>query len=288
MAEKLPKLSYLQLWNNMFLGPIPVQLTELGYLQFLDLAHNRMSGSIPHSLSKLKAMTHDKDHLQQLGIPLLWSYDRPASPGIYEMQKYDDSLEVMKGQYLDYTSNIIHTVGLDLSHNNLVGEIPDDITSLIGLRGFNISHNQLSGKIPEKIGLLQSLESLDLSWNELSGEIPSSLSGLTMLSKLNLSYNNLSGRIPSGDQLQALIDPASSYIGNDCLCGPPVSRNCSGPEVASGHLDEHQSGSEVRNLYLGMAAGYVLGLWVVFVTLLFDRTWRAAYFQLSDKLMADW
>ena len=144
--------------------------------------------------------------------------------------------------YLDYTSNIIYMVGLDLSCNSLVGEIPVEITSLVNLNNMNISHNRLSGKIPDKIGLLGSLESLDLSYNELSGVIPSSLSNMTMLSKLNMSYNNLSGRIPTGNQLQSLIDPASSYIGNDYLCGPPLSRNCSGPEVVTrGDLDEHRA-----------------------------------------------
>ncbi|TVT99783.1 hypothetical protein EJB05_54824, partial [Eragrostis curvula] len=186
----------IRLRNNTFSGSIPVQFTDLGHLQFLDLAYNRISGSIPHSLSYLRVMTQDLQ--QTLGNPLVWSYERPANPDIYDLQKYDDSLEVvMKGQYLNYTSNIIYMVGLDLSHNNLVGEIPYEITSLVGLRVLNISHNQLSGKIPEKIGLLRLLESLDLSWNELSGEIPPSLSDITMLSKLNLSYNNLSGRIPS-------------------------------------------------------------------------------------------
>ncbi|RCV26082.1 hypothetical protein SETIT_5G217000v2 [Setaria italica] len=211
---------------NMFSGSIPVKLMELGYLQFLDLAYNRISGSIPHSLANLKAMTQDQ-----------------------------------------------------------VGKIPDEITYLVGLMGLNISHNQLSGEIPVKLGQLQSMESLDLSWNELSGEIPSSLSGMTMLSKLNLSYNNLSGRIPSGNQLQTLTDPASSYIGNNYLCGPPVSRNCSAPEVAGRHHDGHQSDSDVRYFYVGMAVGFVLGLWVVFVAFLFARTWRAAYFQMFDNLL---
>jgi hypothetical protein len=140
-------------------------------------------------------MTQANYHQKTWDNPLSWSYERPGtgSTGILD-EKYDDTLEVVvKGQYLDYTSNIIYMVGLDLSHNNLVGEIPKEITLLVGLRALFISRNQLSGKIPEKIGLLQSLESLDLSWNDFSGQIPSSLSGMTMLSKLNLSYNNLSG-----------------------------------------------------------------------------------------------
>ncbi|RLN23611.1 hypothetical protein C2845_PM07G14840 [Panicum miliaceum] len=286
IANKLPQLSYLRLRNNLFSGSIPHQLTELQNLQFLDLANNSISGSIPHSLFNLKAMMQDHYHLEIADNPLSWSYSRPGSDSDVFDAKYDDTLEVVvKGQYLDYTSNIAYMVCLDLSHNNLFGEIPNEITSLVGLMSLNISHNHLSGKIPEKIGLLQSLESLDLSWNELSGEIPASLSGMTMLSKLNLSYNNLSGRIPSGNQLQTLIDPASSYIGNNYLCGPPVSRNCSGPEVPRGHHDEHQSDSDVRYLYVGMAVGFVLGLWLVFVTFLFARTWRAAYFHMFDKLL---
>ncbi|KAL6615521.1 hypothetical protein ACP70R_037791 [Stipagrostis hirtigluma subsp. patula] len=290
IANKLPRLSYLQLRNNMFSGSIPVQLTDLQYLQFLDLAQNRISGSIPHSLANLNAMTQNQDHHQTLRNPLYWSWNndngRPSNSDTYDLPKYADSLELIaKGQYLDYTSNIIYMIALDLSHNNLVGEIPDEITSLIGMMVFNLSHNQLSGRIPEKIGLLRSLESLDLSWNELYGEIPYSLSDMTMLSNMNLSYNNLSGTIPTGNQLQALIDPASSYIGNKYLCGPPISRNCSGPEIARGYLDEPQSDSEVRYLYIGMAVGFVLGLWLVFVTFLFARTWRTTYFQLCDKLL---
>uniref|UniRef100_A0A8R7QEJ2 Uncharacterized protein n=1 Tax=Triticum urartu TaxID=4572 RepID=A0A8R7QEJ2_TRIUA len=189
----------------------------------------------------------------------------------------------MKGRYLAYTSNIILMVGLDLSCNNLVGDIPVEITSLVNLKNLNISYNRLSGNIPEKIGFLGSLESLDLSCNQISGEIPSGFSDMTMLSKMNLSYNNLSGRIPTGNQLQTLIDPASSYIGNKYLCGPPLSRNCSGPKVFGGDLDEHQA--EARFFYLGLAAGFILGLWVVFVAFLFCKRCRVAYFQLFDKLL---
>uniref|UniRef100_A0ACD5TWR3 Uncharacterized protein n=1 Tax=Avena sativa TaxID=4498 RepID=A0ACD5TWR3_AVESA len=284
IAERVPDLSYLRLRHNMFSGCIPIQLTQLAYLQYLDLAYNRISGFVPHTVDNMKAMT--QDHTQGLNNPLDSSYDRPDgySEAFYS-QNYDDSLEVVtKGQYLDYTSSLIYVVGLDLSCNSLVGEIPVEITSLVNLKSLNISHNQFNGKIPETIGFLGSLESLDLSYNELSGGIPSSFSNMTMLSKLNLSYNNLSGRVPSGNQLQALIDPASSYIGNDYLCGPPLSRNCSGPEVIIGrNLDEHQA--ETRYFYLGLAAGFVMGLWVVFVVFLFGKRFRLAYFHLFDKLL---
>jgi Leucine-rich repeat (LRR) protein len=186
IGERVPKLSYLRLRHNLFSGSIPVQLTQLAYLQYLDLAYNRISGSIPHTLTNMKAMT--QNYIQALENPLLWGYVRPANPDTNDPEKYDDSVGVvMKGQYLSYTSDIIYVVGLDLSCNNLVGDIPVEITSLVRLKTLNISYNRLSGKIPDKIGVLGSLESLDMSCNALSGEIPSSFSHMTMLIKLNLS-----------------------------------------------------------------------------------------------------
>ena len=35
---------------------------------------------------------------------------------------------------------------------------------------------------------------------------------------------------------------------------------------------------------LGMGIGFVIGLWVVFCTMLLRRTWAIAYFQVIDKL----
>ncbi|PNT72339.1 hypothetical protein BRADI_2g42880v3 [Brachypodium distachyon] len=278
IARKLRKLSYLRLRHNMFSGSIPVQLTQLGYLQYLDLASNRISGSIPHTLGNLKAMVQNQR--QSLGNPLAWRMKGQQTLSCMIHRKYAGSLVVvMKGQYLDYTSNIIYMVGLDLSCNNLVGDIPVEITSLVKLNNLNISYNWLSGKIPKKIGLLD-------HWSLLiyhASEIPSSFSDMTKLSKLNLSYNNLSGRVPTGNQLQTLIDPVSSYIGNDYLCGPPLCRNCSVPRVTEGDVDEHQP--EVQYFYLGLAAGFVVGLWVVFVVFLFGKTCKIVYFQVFDKLL---
>ena len=85
---------------------------------------------------------------------------------------------------------------IDLSSNNLTGEIPKEIGYLAGLVSLNLSQNYLSGEIHLEIGNLSSLESLDLSRNRISGGIPFSLSQIDDLGKLDLSHNSLSGRIP--------------------------------------------------------------------------------------------
>ena len=178
-------------------------------------------------------------------------------------------------------------MSIDLSSNNLSGEIPEEITTLDALVNLNLSQNRFSGVVPNKIGEMQSLESLDLSRNNLSREIPASLSSLTFLSYLDLSYNNLTGRIPSGQQLDTLYAAnPSMYIGNIGLCGHPLQHNCSreGDISKQGRLGRTEEGHGIELFYLGLGCGFVVGTWVAFGVLLFKRSWRIAYFQLPDKL----
>ncbi|CAI0458546.1 unnamed protein product [Linum tenue] len=98
---------------------------------------------------------------------------------------------------------------LDLSNNQLSGEIPNSLGNLRSLKVLNLSHNSLSGPIPASFGNIKELESLDLSHNNLSGDIP-------------LSDNNLSGRIPTGSQMDRMNNP-DSYANNDArLCGMQI------------------------------------------------------------------
>ena len=144
--------------------------------------------------------------------------------------------------------------------------------------------NHLSGHIPDKIGALISLESLDLLENKLSGEIPSSISKLTYLSTLDLSYNNLIGRISSGGQLDTLYNNnPSMYDGNAGLCGDILKKKCPRND-ASNDYGSYKDHYELLYLCFGLVIGFVLGLWVVFSTLLFKKSWRIAYFCLFDKV----
>ncbi|KAM3214202.1 hypothetical protein ACQJBY_066573 [Aegilops geniculata] len=270
LPEKMPQLHILSVRSNMFSGHIPKNLTCLENLYYLDIARNNISGSIPWSLSSLKAMrviSHKSD------------FD-------FELSDFEESITVTtKDQTREYTLEIyILLVNLDLSCNSLTGQIPEEMSLLIGLTNLNLSSNQLIGKIPNQIGDLKQLESLDLSYNELSGEIPSSLSVLTSLSHLNLSHNNLSGTIPSGPQLQALDNQNYTYIGNPCLCGYPLSKNCSASTTNAEQSVNHEDADHIEYLYLGMSIGFVVGLWAVFCTMLLRKTWAIAYFQIIDKL----
>ncbi|KAK3152722.1 hypothetical protein QOZ80_2BG0162700 [Eleusine coracana subsp. coracana] len=285
IGRKLSSLTHLRLRSNMFSGNIPTQLPQLGNLQLLDLSSNRISGCIPRSLGNMIGMT--KEHTPRV-LDTLILYVTSGSGGVRDglriVQKSYLHI-ITKGQDRLYTSGVIYMVSLDLSDNILSGEIPEEMSYQSGLVNLNLSRNQLTGTIPQNISDLQKLESLDLSMNELSGEIPSSLSDLTSLGYLNLSYNNLSGRIPSGKQLQVLANPAYIYIGNAGLCGPPLSKNCSsGDDSNNSHAPRHGDKDLFEMFfYLGLAVGFVVGLWLVFCSLLFLKTWRVAYFRAIDK-----
>ncbi|XP_040247054.1 receptor-like protein EIX2 [Aegilops tauschii subsp. strangulata] len=284
IGSKLPSLAFLRLRSNMLSGGIPGELTRMHGLQYLDIASNNISGNIPWSLGNLLAMAHTPDQegalfkIVNFGIVSVYKYT----------DVYTDSLSVVtKGQQLEYTTGIAYMVNIDFSCNSLTGKIPHEIGMLSALTNLNLSWNHLSSTIPVTIGELRALESLDLSHNELSGQIPTSMADLTSLAHLNLSYNNLTGTIPSGNQLQTL-DDASIYAGNPGLCGPPVSRNCSGPEITPWTPENrHEGMSDALSLYLGIGTGFVAGLWIIFCSFLFKRSWRIIWFSLFDRV-CDW
>lgn len=169
--------------------------------------------------------------------------------------------------------------GIDLSLNNLSGELPQDLGALDALRILNLSRNLFSGNIVSMVGSMESLESLDLSWNMLSGEIPTSLSNLAFLAYMNLSYNNLTGRIPSGTQLDTLYAyKPDMYDGNVGLCGAPLKKNCSSNRATT-RIEE---APELETFLFGFGLGFTVGLCVVFCTLLFSKPWRFACIRFFD------
>ncbi|KAL5549770.1 hypothetical protein UlMin_005001 [Ulmus minor] len=279
IGENYLGLEILRLRQNTFNGSIPLSLCRLSRLRILDIGNNYLVGRIPLCFGDLTGM---------IKSPLM-GYDM--------ISKKEKVVEVVKGQNLEYTTFVLSlVVNMDLSGNNLVGLIPDELTTLVGLVGLNLSQNHLSGTIPRNIGNIKSLQSLDLSDNQLSGTIPSSMSILTSLGYLNLSYNKLSGKIPKGNQLQTLTDPAI-YAGNLQLCGDPLPKKCPGDEdpISTGNEDEDEDEDEDHGkgksekfwFYFVVSCGYATGLWGVFGILTVKRNWRIAYFRYVEKAM-DW
>ncbi|WKA07400.1 hypothetical protein VitviT2T_025233 [Vitis vinifera] len=284
MGGSLSDLVVLNLRSNEFNGSIPSSLCQLKQIQMLDLSSNNLSGKIPKCLKNLTAMA-------QQGSPVL-SY--VAFYGLDIPHYYVDSTLVQwKGKEQEYKNTLELIKSIDFSSNKLIGEIPIEVTDLVELVSLNLSRNNLIGSIPTTIGQLKLLDFLDLSQNQLNGRIPDTLSQIADLSVLDLSNNTLSGKIPLGTQLQSF--DASTYEGNPGLCGPPLLKRCpedelGGVSFTSGLSSKKEDIQDDANniwFYGNIVLGFIIGFWGVCGTLLFNSSWRYAYFQFLSKIK-DW
>ncbi|CAJ2639670.1 unnamed protein product [Trifolium pratense] len=255
-------LNYFILRSNQFEGTIPQQLFNLPYLFHLDLSHNKLSGPMPECAYNLTLMVTLPMNSHSYFVSFEW---------------------FTKGQDYYVDDDYSNRRTIDLSRNNLSGEVPSELYHLVQVQTLNLSHNNFIGTIPKVIGGMKNMESLDLSNNKFCGEIPQSMSLLSFLGYLNLSYNNFDGKIPIGTQLQSFN--ASSYIGNPKLCGAPL-KNCTtkeGNHKTTKTSQENEDDDSIReSLFLGMGVGFAAGFWGICGSLFLIRKWRHAYYRFVD------
>lgn len=127
----------------------------------------------------------------------------------------------------------------------------------------NLSANNLTGRIPSELGQIAGTRVLLLQNNSLNGSIPESLGNLANLTSFNVSYNSLSGRIPIANSFARFDN--SSYLGNEGLCGPPLSVRCGSESPPRMHNSRRLL--SVSALIAIVAAG-VIALGVIIITLL--------------------
>ncbi|WZZ06895.1 hypothetical protein YC2023_092816 [Brassica napus] len=301
----------LLLRGNNLTGNIPRQLCGLKNIQHLDLANNRLSGSIPSCLSNTsfelgKEDTYYGTSVLQRFIYLSYlqrnlrvekqDHVYLQSPSLLEqvMRKTSDKSSgqikitfATKHRYDTYylLGNLRLLYGMDLSDNELSGDIPTELGGLLELQALNISHNNLSGSIPESFSGLKNVESLDLSFNRLHGRIPPQLTELSSLSVFNVSYNNLSGVIPQGKQFNTF--GAQSYLANSLLCGKPTNTSCNNSSFQEPDNGVEADGSTIDmvSFYWSLAAAYVTILIGLFTSLSFDSPWSRFWFYLVDAFI---
>ncbi|KAL3575190.1 hypothetical protein D5086_023291 [Populus alba] len=213
---KLRSLLWLMLANNMLTGEIPPELGNCSSLLWLNLANNQLSGSIPREMMNV---------------------GRDPTP-TFESNKQDEGIIAGSG-YLQLSGNQLSgevpgDIGkmqsfsmLHLGFNELNGRLPPQIGKL-PLVVLNLTKNNFSGEIPYEIGNTKCLQNLDLSYNNFSGTFPVSLNNLNEVSKFNISYNPfISGTVPTTGQLATF--EKESYLGDPLLKLPNFIINSTDP-----------------------------------------------------------
>ena len=176
-------------WNN------------LQNMRFLNMSHNYIISAIPNISLKLPNRPSILLNSNQFEgkIP---SFLLQASELMLSENNFSDLFSFLCDQ-----STASNLATLDLSRNQIKGQLPDCWKSVKQLLFLDLSSNKLSGKIPMSMGALVNMEALVLRNNSLMGELPSSLKNCSSLFMLDLSENMLSGPIPSwiGESMHQLI-----------------------------------------------------------------------------------
>ncbi|KAL4317631.1 hypothetical protein AHAS_Ahas15G0404400 [Arachis hypogaea] len=298
VLNMLPSLSQIHLVDcglgNMPIPLHPINLMNLTNVQVLNLESNNLKDPVLDAFRNLTSIRFF--HISQNSLTSLpqWFDKLNKLVGLYLAgNQFSENLDeiIPELKYLALDNNHING-SLPNSLCKLKAVVTIDISNnkLSGLLGLNLSYNNLSGEIPAMIGDMRSLESLDFSHNHFFGAIPSSMSSLTFLSHLNLSNNNFSGPIPSGNQFQVLDDPLI-YSGNPFLCGVPLKTICPG-DVS--HQDSHDEGYDDEAgendksgkilFYFVIAVGFATGFWGIIGVLYFKNNWRYACFGYVDEV----
>ncbi|XP_062078755.1 receptor-like protein 7 [Humulus lupulus] len=203
---RLPNLHHLDLWNNNNLtGSLPT-FNWTSPLRYLSLSYTRISVDLPYLCNSAKS-------LQALFLRNCSFRGAPYPTRLANLSQ----LVQLDTLFLDYNNfggqiplfsfNLQHLIKLDLSGNNFVGKIPEnlEINSTqspfpMQLEVLVLSDNLLSGSIPSWMYSLPFLKSLNLNRNKIIGPIKEFKS--RFLESLQLGTNKLHSLIPSSIFLQ--------------------------------------------------------------------------------------
>ncbi|XP_057987781.1 cuscuta receptor 1-like, partial [Hevea brasiliensis] len=264
-------LTYLLLGYNRLEGEIPIQLCHLFKLRLVDFSNNNLSGPVPPCISLRR---YSGDGIRYLRPPI-GSMTQPLEVTTKNALRY------FQGSILRLMS------GLDLSCNNLTGEIPVEIGNLDKIQLLNLSHNKLTGLIPQSFSNLTQIESLDLSYNNLNGKIPQ-LTQLNFLAVFSVAHNNLSGRTPEMVAQFATFEN-SSYEGNPFLCGPPLSKSCFSSSIMPRFSEEdkkyHKKDGgfvDIDAFHVSFLISYAIVLLTIAAVLYINPHWRRAWFYMIE------
>jgi hypothetical protein len=206
--------------SNKLKGSIPREIQYLFRLDYLDLSHNSIDGSIPHRelLSQKNLVQLEYLNLKdnQLTGPLLPPYfgmlnnhkrlrfldlsNNNLTHDVKSIEKDNISGVASESWHNDdhLGETTLETLALGGNNNNLVYDenenediiattafiIPEQIRLLTNLRELSLNNMNLSGTIPSWIGSeLRHLKSLLLHDNNFVGTVPQSIGSLPNLGK---------------------------------------------------------------------------------------------------------
>ncbi|WVZ87141.1 LOW QUALITY PROTEIN: hypothetical protein U9M48_033828 [Paspalum notatum var. saurae] len=247
---KLTRMKTLVASDNDFTGKIPDCIGSWSNLEVLQFQGNSFQGPLPSTLSNLVNLANLRIGDIVNGSSSLAFINNMTSLNILVLRncRISDSLASVN------FSRLAGLTLLDLSFNNIIGQVSQALLNMNSLNFLFLGNNSLSGSLPSSIG--PSLKNLDFSYNQLSGNLPSWASRKNL--QLNLVRNNFmintsyNSGFPLG--LECLQQNANCSLGSVHYTSFAV--DCGSKIAISGSDDTKY---QPDNADLGAASYYVTG-----------------------------
>ncbi|XP_059449421.1 receptor-like protein 7 [Corylus avellana] len=216
---RLVHLQRLNLAYNYFnYSSIPPQVRNLSRLTHLNLAFSNFSGEIPLEISQLSQLSYLDLSSDYSLLELKKAGLRTLVGNLTHLQELDLSRVHINSTVPNTLANLSSLTFLSLCSCGLHGEFPIGIFKLSNLRVLDVGENAgLTGYLPN-YKWSSPLQKLYLTSMSFSGELPASMGNLSFLTDLSIRYCNFSGSIPSSlgnlTKLTVLLLSNNSFVGN--------------------------------------------------------------------------
>ncbi|QCE13386.1 protein brassinosteroid insensitive 1 [Vigna unguiculata] len=162
-----------------------------------------------------------------------------------------------EGIHCDDNFRVVHLL---LPSRALAGFISPSLTNLTALSRLDLSHNRLSGNLPDQFfSLLNHLQILDLSYNRLSGELPPFVAvantSANTIRELDLSSNLFHGKLPL-----SLLHHLADAVAAGTLTSFNVSNNSFTGQIPTSLLCSNNTGSSSSLRFLDYSSNDFSGM----------------------------
>jgi Leucine-rich repeat (LRR) protein len=262
-------LQDLNISNNQFSGYLPDNIGNLSRLESLDLSSNQFTGPLPQSFDQFNRLTHLNLHDNQLSGSIT------VIARLCQLKELDIRTNQFTGKLHDLT-DLPNIRTLDLGCNNFENEFPALLAQNTRILRIDVHDTHLRGPLPQWEAYDYALYALNLRSNKFIGKIPDTMLRLTNLSSgnLDLRWNALYAETQA---VKDFID--QKHIGKDWEMTQTIA-----PENLSATV---LSGDSVRFDWTPIDTDTIAGAYELFYDYVSDGTFRKIA-ETTDKTDASY
>lgn len=272
ISEQISQMTFLQdlnISNNQFSGDLPDNIGNLSRLESLDLSSNLFTGPLPQSFDQFNRLTHLNLHNNQFTGTI------SVIAKLCQLKQLNINNNQFTGKLHDLT-DLVNIRTLDVGSNNFENEFPWLLAQNTRILRIDVHDTHLKGQLPQWEAYDYALYALNLSSNKFIGKIPDTMLRLTNLSSgnLDLRWNALYAETQT---LKAFID--QKHIGQNWEITQTIA-----PENLTGTV---LSGDSVRCDWTPIDTDTIAGAYEIFYDYAPDGTFRKLA-ETTDKTDASY